>query len=228
MCHLVTKETWPAKFGCCLLLLICARVNTGMASLFRPFRVCSLLLSNRERTCDLSGGLSNLLLRVIDTYSGTTFVVRSAGTRGVDAINRLEEFLTHVFLAEHGLVPSRPYGRFANGFVTDFVPGHSLDVSDFRPQAPEIAKTIAKWHAAPLDPAVKIPHIFFHASLWLARGRSVCQVCCLHHSRSCYDSFPRIQRKLTGSTFSNAKLPSNRQYLMIGSKKTLSVEYWDA
>ncbi|KAJ4458601.1 putative Ethanolamine kinase 2 [Paratrimastix pyriformis] len=97
-------------------------------------------------------------------------VIRIFGEGSEQLINRTLDILTQAFLASHHLGP-RVIAKFANGYITEFIPGRHSSPDQRLLVAPAVARTLARWHQIPLPNTVRHEFIWDTFSEWMRVAR---------------------------------------------------------
>ncbi|KAK6458448.1 ethanolamine kinase [Scheffersomyces xylosifermentans] len=95
----------------------------------------------------LTGGITNMLLRCTCTDTNETVLIRVYGHGTNLIIDRHREFISHLILNSIGLAPPI-HSRFKNGLIYGFLSGRSLEPNELRnPNLfPLIAQQLGNWH----------------------------------------------------------------------------------
>ncbi|KAI8099047.1 kinase-like domain-containing protein [Halteromyces radiatus] len=96
-------------------------------------------------------GITNQLVRVTDTGSKESVLVRAYGKGSERIIDRRQEIINIITLSRQGLAPPL-YARFRNGLIYGFIEGRVSHVDDLgHPKmAKWIATRLAQWHKVEL------------------------------------------------------------------------------
>ncbi|CAO3600906.1 unnamed protein product [Absidia cylindrospora] len=104
-------------------------------------------------------GITNQLVRVTDTVSKQSVLVRAYGKGSERIIDRKQEIVNIITLSRQGLAPPL-YARFRNGLIYGFIEGRVSHVDDLRhpKTAKWIATRLAQWHQVKLQPTNSTAH----------------------------------------------------------------------
>eukprot|EP00842_Homolaphlyctis_polyrhiza_P001409 jgi/Hompol1/2269/HPOL_002874-RA len=125
---------------------------------------------NVSTDCELvqcTNGITNKLVRCRRKSSGECVLVRVYGRGSSVLIDRDQELMNMVTLAQQGLSPPL-HGRFVNGIVYGYTEGTVFSVADMSDPHKSIlvAKHLAKWHTVQL-PLAREPKLFPILWKWL-------------------------------------------------------------
>ncbi|KAK6941641.1 hypothetical protein RJ641_027018 [Dillenia turbinata] len=127
------------------------------------FKKWSILDDSRFTVEKVSGGITNLLLKVSVTEENGTVMsvtVRLYGPNTEYVINREREFQAIKYLSAAGF-GAKLLGVFGNGMVQSFIHARTLTAADMRKPkiAAEIAKQLRKFHQVEI-PGSKLPQLW--------------------------------------------------------------------
>lgn len=96
----------------------------------------------------LTGGITNMLLKCHYKPTGTIVLMRVYGSGTNLIIDRHREFILHLLLNSMDLAPP-VYARFNNGLIYGFLEGRSLEPSELKHENlyPLIAQQLGNWHS---------------------------------------------------------------------------------
>jgi ethanolamine kinase len=112
-------------------------------------------------------GITNKLVLATHGPSGEKVLIRSYGRRSEVIIDRNQEIINLVRLSELGLSPPL-YGRFHNGLIYGYIPGHVLAADQMWDQKMQqlVAERLARWHQVSV-PGKRVPKLFPTLDKWL-------------------------------------------------------------